>query len=353
MIDLSPNISGQRGYNYGVSMVVESIVTIFFKNLLTIEKVKLLENASKSIDLNMIDGYSKIANFKDNPLGYAQHYRRQIVAIIHIEHTNIKGAKVFCKMIGGSWNEEYYRNVLNSIETENWDEIQQFETNVELLAVAGGTIEAIEVLSHFVQLLENGKDVPIMYYENGIHFIKANLESCWTSEKAIFHKLLDDYLDMEFRTVSERQWFEKNDKAELETVFKSVSPDHDWSYVIKRLGASLDQLEAIRASRNDFILQNYLSVYRSPDKSSHAKLATLKAIKGFITFLSAKDQSETIAPSALETDPYTGNLALVEFYHDNLDEAYEKLHGNFIGADLETFKGIFKVLKGLERSLKA
>lgn len=332
------SLSNKGRFDYGVNMVVESMVTMLLRQLKTIDQFQVANRTGVKLRGVLNRDFDSVKDYVNDPVRCAQHLTARTLAAVQPEYVNLELAQALTKMIGGRWDEVYYLTIIDTVTNGTWDAMEDTEVNIELLAVVSGLLEAGLVLKELSELIGTGNEIPPIYTEGRIEFIQANMQQRYEMERVLFWKLLDDYLDMSFKSNLERDWYLDNDRAELELILKSVPIGHDWSYIAQRLGATSTVVEAAYQKRNDFLLQNVGQDYRSIDVSGRRSLAILRAVQNYLIVTTKKlvkaDVEELV-------DPYTANLALVDDYHKNLEKAYEVLHRNFLGPDLDTFKGVF------------
>lgn len=251
--------------------------------------------------------------------------------------------KRLCKMFEFQWDEALYTQYVQDYLSVDFKErIFDEEVSVDLMGIVEGVHLAIGIIDELIQLLDDQKAVPNIYWQQDgtMIFVPANEKATkWVYNK-VFDELVSSSRKIIEAQVLDRETFIKSEINMFQAMFDPIHAKPDFKYLAKRLDLPKYDVKQIYKKRSEVLAGETVRAPYTYDQELRADYGVLVGIQEYIKYLE-NDATRTSSQIGEEVNPNTENLYLRSDYHKNLEAIYDLLKGEFILCDLETFKGVF------------
>lgn len=312
-----------------------------------------IDNASEEMVLGTLN--TPEWKIKDEALKIISDARQALSS----EDLDVSIPKKVAKLLKFNWNEERYREYVRDYSPDTYlNQVDGADEVPELMGTIDGIYIGIDVITELIELLDEGKKVPNIYWQEDSTMVFASNNE--THLRIVYNKVYDELVSHTQRMVNvgmvDKETIITNEINMFQSIFDPIHNKPDVDYLGKRLGLPEYDVNEIIKKRNAVLSGEYVRAFYTYNQELRIDYGILLGVQAYLKYLRAgmvHSDEDVISKVTLtnltrkdqrdkgEIDPYTPNLALVDDYHKNLEKAYDKLHGNFLGPDVETFKGIF------------
>jgi len=251
--------------------------------------------------------------------------------------------KRLSKMFKLQWDEELYTRYIQDYPSSDFrNRIFDDGESADLMGVVEGINLAINIIDELIQLLDDQKAVPNIYWQKDgqFDFINTNERATkWVYNK-VFDELVSSSSEIIEAEVVDRETFVKSEINMFQAMFDPIHAKPDFKYLSKRLDLPKYDVKQIYKKRNEVLAGEIVRAHYTYYQELRVDYGVLVGIQEYIKYLK-NDATRTSSQIGEEVDPNTENLYLRSDYHKNIKATYDLLNGEFFLCDFETFRGVF------------
>lgn len=285
----------QLTYNVAAMATIELLLSSFMNTLPVDEngnRSQFIESlrAKYEQDGNEEAGMAaaQLLGHGDDKIAHVVSFSEGIQEFVNQENPYIDGGMELAKTLGLKWDEPLYKALLGSYSEDDFMEnLKSNASSPQLMGLVSGLFGVIDILQDLKTQLENGGDVPSIYWSIGKtpEFFMTNFRDLSELQNRVLKDLKDEYLTITYSPLTDIPLLIESEIVEFDRLFQSANSNRDWSYLAKRMKMSEPEIELIYEDRNALKMGYQVTTFYSFDREQRLNYAILSAIQEYLSFL--------------------------------------------------------------------